>query len=119
MVRVVELGEDAKNVHGWATTGPCYFPRTDVERRRLLIVAVFVGASRREHRYGEGVGQVDGARGDNPSRFYVLGSIVTTIIRIIRLLRSRCAYCTGSVVLFRVLERIGRRRRLQPRHGDL
>jgi len=119
MVRVVELGEDAKDVYGWTTTCPCYFACTDTERRRLLVVAAVVGASGREGRYDEGVGQVDGARGDNPSGFYVLGNIVITIIRGISLLGSPCACWAWSVVLFRVFERIGRRRRLQPRHGEL
>ena len=119
MVRVVELGEDAKDVYGRSTTRPCYFARTDIERRSSLVVAVVVGTNRRKRRDGEGVGQVDGARGDNPSWFCVLGGTLTSIIRRISLLGRRGARCARPIVLFRVFERIGRRRRPQPRHGDL
>lgn len=65
------------------------------------------------------MGEIDGARGDNPCWFYVLSSTVSTTIRGIGLLGGPCARCASLVVLFRVFERIGRRRRLQPRHGDL
>ena len=121
MLRMVELGEDAEDVYGRTTTRPCYFACTDTERRRLLIVAAVavVDTSRREARYGKGVGEVDGARGNNLSGFYVLGSIVTSIIRGISLLGSTPACGAWSVVLLRVFERIRRRRRLQPRHGGL
>lgn len=117
--RVVELGEDAKDIYGWATTRPCYFACSDTERRRLVVVAVVVDAGGREGGHREGVGEVDGARGDNPDGFCVLSSIVITIKSGIRLLRRHSARCARSGVLLRVFERIGRRRRLQPRHGSL
>jgi len=41
--RVVELGEDAKNVYGWTTTRPCYLACSYIERRRLVVVAIVVG----------------------------------------------------------------------------
>jgi len=119
---VVELGEDAKDIYGWTTTGPCYFACSDTERRRLVvvIVVVVVGASGRESGYGEGVGEVNGARGDDPDGFCVVSSVVITIKGGIRLLRGHRARCPRSVGLLRgVFERIGRRRRLQPRHGGL
>jgi hypothetical protein len=76
---VVELGEDAEDIYGWTTTRPCYFACSDTERRRLVTVVVAVVAvqERREGRYGEGVGEIDGARGDDPNGFCVLSSVVT------------------------------------------
>ena len=122
MERVVELGEDAKDIHGWTTTGPSYFACSDTERRGLVVVVVVVvvvvDASGRESGYGEGVGEVDGARGDDPDGFCVVSSVVITIKVGIRLLRRHRARRPRSAVLLRgVFERIGRRRRLQPRHG--
>lgn len=117
--RVVKLGEDAKDVYGWTATRPCYFACSDTERWRLVVVAVVVDAGGREGGHREGVGEVNGARGDNPDGFCVLSSIVITIKSGIRLLRRHSARCARSGVLLRVFERIGRRRRLQPRHGSL
>ena len=116
---VVKLGENAKDIHGWTTTRPCYFACSDTERRRLVVVTVVVDASGREGGHREGVGEVDGARGDNPDGFCVLSSIVTSIKSGIRLLRRHRARCARSGVLLRLFERIGRRRRLQPGHGSL
>jgi len=112
---VIELRENAEDIDGWTTTRTCYFACSDIERCGLVVVAVVVvGASRRSGREGgngEGVGEIDGARGDDPNAFCVLSSIVDTIVGRRPTRRAR------SVVLFRVFERIGRRRRLQPRHG--
>ena len=119
--RVVELGEDAEDIYGWTTTGPGYFACSDAEQRGLVVavvVVVVVDGRGREGGYGEGVGEVNGARGDDPDGFGVVSSVVITIKVGIRLLRRHRARCPRSAVLLRgVFERIGRRRRPQPRHG--